>query len=146
MDFVLDENIVLFAAKFQDASGEEDHASLTALTTILSKCDIMHCSRELYRKYLDKLHNLGAMNQSGSFVEKLLIHMKKLGKLRLYDYEIPPKLPEERGIPEDDIFIIRLTVWTKSILVTSDCRLKEHLANHGLIQKYNLVIRKPWEL
>lgn len=146
MDYVLDENVIMFAAKLQNADGEEDHTSFVVLANILAKCDLMHCSRELYRKYLQKLRTLGQVNQSAKFVERLLIHMKKLGKLRLYDYEIPPKLPEEEGIPKDDVFIIRLTAWTKSVLVTSDCRLRDRLVEAHLIQKYNLQLKKPWEV
>jgi hypothetical protein len=66
------------------------------------------------------------------------------GKLKIYN-EIPPALKNEKGIPEDDLFLIRLAVWKPSILITGDCRLKVKLDGANLTNKYNLNIKKPPE-
>lgn len=144
VDYVLDENIIVFAAKLVDKTDKFDDTCLWILTEISHRRDVVHCSKDLYQKYLSKISSLGKINQSAFLVQKLLENMKAAGRLKIYN-EYPPGLPVEKGIPEDDVFIIRLVVWKRGVLLTADCRLRDRLNEGHLLKKYNLIIKKPHE-
>jgi hypothetical protein len=57
-NFVLDENIILLAAKSEDLNGNRNYTCLQVIFDILRKCDIINCSQHLIEKYQKKLNNL----------------------------------------------------------------------------------------
>jgi ribosomal protein L14E/L6E/L27E len=125
-NFVLDENIILLAAKSEDVNGNRDYTCLWVINDITHrKCDIINCSHELIKKYQKKLNNLERIDKSAKFLTTLMDHIQHSKKIKM-KYCLP-KLSDEEDIHSDDIFIVRLAVATKSTLITTDCRLREKL-------------------
>jgi hypothetical protein len=59
-----------------------------------------------------------------------------------------PDFPEQHAIPpgsQDDLFLIKLVVETKAILVTTDRALRQDLTTCGIQTRYDLCIVSPQE-
>jgi hypothetical protein len=142
--FVLDENIILNAANLKDVNGKNDYTCLLILTHIANKCDVIYCSKELLKKYQNKLNDLEKIRPYVHYLRMVLEQLKLQKKIKEWSYL--PALDGDNIIPKNDIFIIRLTVMTNSTLVTTDSRLRSSLESKNFLRKYNIQIRHPDEL
>lgn len=134
---MLDENIIILAAKMENEKGEPDLTCLQLLLDIIKKCHTMICSDNLLKRYLRILSNLQGKHQSS--VPKLLHMAMGKGKIQLINYL--PELSNENRIPPDDVEIVRLANHAKAILVTTDSRLKEAVER----LPYNIDVLTPHE-
>lgn len=141
--YILDENIIELAAKGENDEGNSDFTCLTLILDILKKCDILYCSTkllEIYRKKLKKMES--NMIRSASTTAKLIKHMITQGKIKVTDDS--PKINNEEDLPSDDVYLVRLAVHTKSILVSTDSPLKEK--SRDILMSYNIKIVHPSEM
>ena len=145
MKLVLDENIIEFSAKVQNAAGKMDATCAIFLTKVLERCETIYCSKKLYDQYERKLYRLITNYPSADYIVRILLLLRSKGAVK-FDYSPSTLGGDEKHIPPDDIYLIRLMVHTNSILVTNDDRLKERLNQSGLISKYCLTIKKPEEV
>ena len=99
---------------------------------------------KLSKKYLDKLNNLGKTRPYIHWIRMLLGELLIKKKMRLVDYL--PTLEGENIVPKNDLFIVRLTVKTRSHLVTTDSRLKSALESEKFLYKDNISTSHPDEL
>lgn len=147
MDIILDENILVFAAKMEDENGVKNRKHARLLFDILDRCDILLCSKELHQKYLSKLDLLTKAGYDNAYsVIRTIVHVRQLGKLRVQDD--PPSMDnlDEQKVPRKDLFIIRLAAKTKALVITSDGKLRDKLVAEGLDAKYQFRIMKPEEV
>lgn len=119
---MLDENIIILAAKMENEKGEPDVTCLRLLLDIIQKCHTMVCSGNLLERYLRVISNLAGKHQSS--VPKLL-QMAIIIKAKVQLINYLPKLSNENQIPPDDVEIVRLANHANATLVTIDSRLKE---------------------
>jgi hypothetical protein len=144
-EYVLDENIIKFAAKVMNAEGNLDISCLALMTDIVRRCDFIHCSKPLLEKYWKKLKELENTTHSAAAVAKMVEIMLTKGAIKFKDYTPRLKdIADEKEIPPDDLFLIRLVVHTGATLITADCRLKARLDEKNLTTKYRISIQKPW--
>lgn len=141
---VLDENIIILAAKVKDDQDNEDPTCSILLGDIYKKKDILKCSDELYLNYLEILKDLERTIPSSVYTRKMLMNLMFANKIEFESYI--PILSEENQLPPDDIYIVRLVVRTKSNLVSTDNRLKLSMENANVISKYNVRFMKPNEV
>ena len=147
--FILDENIVIFAQKRENAESESDSTCLDLLTQIITICHAIVVDFNLWDKYQ---HQLGVRSrtgaQAGSLVLALLdIARHTAGKIDFTHNAAP--FPEEGDIPQgsqDDVPIVRLAVETGATLVTADRDLGPDLNSCGVQEKYNLRVLSPEEV
>jgi rRNA-processing protein FCF1 len=141
-NIVLDENIILLAAKAKDTDGNPDYTCFSILLQILQECDYaLYCSTELMKKYQTKLNDLEKINKSATFTSDLVKHLQRNRKIKLQTYL--PNLPCEEEVPRKDIFLIRLAAINQSTVITTDCRLKDKLITKDLISKFGIFIKHP---
>jgi hypothetical protein len=134
-NLVLDENIILLAAKAEDISGNRDYTCFSVLYQVLQECDyVLYCSTELIRKYEHKLDDLEKIDKSAKFTSTIIKHLQRNKKIRIRTYL--PDLVQEEDIPKNDKFLIRLAAITESVVITTDSRLRDKLILKGLTQKY----------
>ena len=138
---VLDENIIVLAAKVQDDKGNLDPTCALLIGEISKKGDIIKCNDELYQKYCKKLKKLLPRFPSSAYTTKLLIYLHSAGKIQFHNHL--PKLRGEGSIPHDDVYIIRLVVYTKSTLVSTDRRLEKKLIESKIMSKHGIRFQQP---
>ncbi|GEM_PF-4723065 len=128
----------------EDAQGNIDLTCGTLIHELIKNCqNRMHCSPELFEKYFEKLKSL--RNQSSAaYMQKMLIHLKNKQKIQFHNSPPTISQADKEKIPSDDVYLILLTIFTKSTLITTDCRLKDRLDETKLSSKYSLTIVKPW--
>jgi hypothetical protein len=95
-------------------------------------------------KYQNKLNNLGKTRPSIDFIRMLLTQF--VLKKKIIRWDNLPELKGENLIPKNDIFIVRLTVMTRSNLVTTDSKLKSSLESKNFLYRDNISISHPDEL
>ena len=141
---MLDENIILLAAKGEDVDQKRDYTCSFILQQIVQNCEyVVYCSTELVQRYQKKLNDLEKINRSAKFTATLIEHMQRSKKMEFKYYLA--ELPYEENVPRKDLFIIRLAALTNSTLITTDCRLKKQLLSKGLLEKYGIQIKHPKE-
>jgi len=144
--YILDENIIEFSAKVTNDKNQPDVTCLSLMANILRRCDRLICTVELLHKYNQHLKSLEqARVNSASSTAKILTHMINQGKIDVRDDE-PPHLPDEEGVPEDDLFLVRLAAQTNCILVSTDTRLRDSLVRTGIIDRHRINFQHPSEL
>jgi hypothetical protein len=138
--FVVDENVLIFALKVENAQGEVDLTALTALSDILTNCHSIAVDDELFNKYMQKCKALSKGNC------KIVPNLISLLNIALWNqsksiwFSNPPIVQSENDIHQDDPFIVRLAVATAAILVTDDNRLRESIERCGISARYNLKV------
>jgi hypothetical protein len=140
--FLLDENIIEFAQKGQDAYGNEDYACATLIHIIAQNCHkvvIDSYLKECYRKKLKNSRQPGGM---------MIIKLINFFIANSDKHAIPSviiDLPYEDQIPTDDVPIVKRAVSMGAILVTSDVRLQEKIKKAKKPRNHNLKVLNPKE-
>jgi hypothetical protein len=141
---VLDENIIMLAAKVKDDSDNDDPTCSILLGDIYKKKDILKCSDELYNNYLRILKELERTIPSSVYTRKMLMNLIASDQIEFEPYI--PVLSEENQLPPDDIYIVRLVVRTRSNLVSTDNGLRNSMESANIMSKYDVSFMKPHEV
>jgi hypothetical protein len=141
MNLILDENIIELGARVRDRTGADCG---TLMGIVLSRCETLHCNSKLLNSYLHRLKLLKDRSPSADYIAKMLNFIRTKGSIRICEFA--PTLSREELIPEDDIFLIRLAVHTRSTLISTDLRLKKALVENGLLSMYGIEFKTPIEL
>ena len=148
LSFILDENVIILAAKRENDRGEYDLTCFQLLVRILDICYPLVMDDGLRGKWLRQLSNLldAQPGLSPVVIDMLKQAMRRLDKVPLYP-DSPP-FHEETHIPQgsrDDVPIARLAVATSAVLVTTDAPLISDLAVAGVVDRYRLRVVTPEE-
>ncbi len=146
--FILDENVVIFAEKGEDDSGDRDLTCLELITRIIRICHTLVLDSRLWGKYQSQLSDLTSSDAQVSVrVLPMLVNaFRRVGKIDLKPNA--PPFPEEESIPagsQDDVEIVRLAVETGATLVTTDRPLKNDLNSCGVMETHGLRLLSPNE-
>lgn len=145
--FILDENIIILAHRGENDNGAKDTTCLELFTGIIRICHTLVADDQLFSKYMIQLHRHRAKEpQPVPGVVTLLVQLRtREDKLDIRTRNAPP-FSEEEAIPagsRKDIYIVRLAVATRAILVTRDEKLILHLGRSGITEKYELRLLSP---
>lgn len=140
--FLLDENIIEFAQKGQDESGNEDFACATLMYIIAQNCHRVVIDSYLEERYRKKLKN---SRQPGGVMIIKLINSFRANSNKHAIPDVIIDLPYENQIPPDDVPIVKRAVSMGAILVTSDGRLQEKIEKANKPKRYNLKVLNPKE-
>lgn len=147
--FILDENIVILAQKFENERGEIDPTSRQLIDNIIRICHTIVYDPLLWEKHFEQLKALPSDQPFGprSLLRQLIAAQQTDGKIEILSTNAAEFL-EERDIPQgsqDDVPMVRLAVETGVTLITTDTPLREDLSSSGVQEKYNLRVLSPVE-
>ncbi len=144
--YILDENIIELSARMTNDTNEMDVTCLSLITEMYRRCEHIICTIELLEKYRHHLRILEqGMIRSAEATVKILKLMTSHGKIEVI-VEEPPALPNEQGLPSDDIFLVRLAAQRNCILVSTDTRLKQRLEETGIMARHRIIFQHPSEV
>lgn len=147
--YVIDECCIYHAANLVDKHDNEDYSSLIMLAGIIDHCDAILINDELlgnYRRIISVLEKNG--DRSHYFLVKILNNiLPNQNKLVNWKSELY-RLPFEEDLPPDDIYLVRLSKISNSILVTSDEKLVSKVEPNsvGFSEKYQIKIYTPLQV
>ena len=144
--FILDENVIILAAKQENDSGESDLTCYHLLTRILTICHPMVIDDNLRRKYFRQLSILLDTHPQISPDVIVLLRNATARPDKIPPNPNSPTFPEETNIPQgsqDDVEHVRLAVATGAILVTTDSLLISDLETAGISEQYQLQVVTP---
>ena len=147
--FILDENILIFAQTGTNDQGEQDETCSNLVNSIIRICHTVVIDVALYGKYLRQLNQQRHQpTVFGSRMLPVLVSATRIsGKYDEFDRANAPPFEGEETIPQgsqDDVPVsVRLAVETGATLVTTDGPLREHLATSGIQARYGLKVLSP---
>ena len=147
--FILDENVLIFAQTGTNDRGEPDETCSNLVSSIIRICHTIVIDVALYGKYLRQLNQYRHQPTGlGTPILPLLSGATRVtGKYDRFDRDSAPPFEGEEAIPQgsqDDVPVsVRLAVETGATLVTTDGPLREHLESSGIQTRYNLEIVSP---
>jgi hypothetical protein len=132
--FLLDENVFHFAIKGVDAHGNPDLTCTQLLLLVSRNCHRIIISTFLLKRYIGHLESLkhappGVLQPA--FVLTQLIHNS--AKI-VPQYDNPPHLPANHGIPTEDVEVVRAALISRPKFVTADEELREAINHCGALQ------------
>ena len=145
--FVIDLNVMRFAATLKNEKGDQDNSSKQLLVSIIKLCNplFIPCGYEsVYILLLSELRTRNEFVDSGIFSLWRLLWTTE-GKLN-YPKEQPSSLEEEEGeFDADDTDFVRLLAKIDSgiVFATTDDRLRRKLNELGMIRKYGFNVLRP---
>ncbi len=147
--FILDENVVIFAQLECDETGSPNSTCVDLFQQIVEICHTIVVDDTLWDKYVEQLNRPANFDADrGPWLMRAFYNLFRIdGKLEGIDHNAPG-FAEESSIPQgsqDDVFIVRLAVETRAILVTADRPLREDLASSGVASRYSLRVVSPQE-
>lgn len=122
--FLLDENLFHFAIEGVDKYGNPDLTCTHLLLFISSNCHRIVVNtflRKRYSVHLESLKKKPAAVLQPTFVLTQLIHNSVKFVLQ---YEKPPQLPAQHGIPAEDVDVVRAALVSHPNFVTGDEKLR----------------------
>ena len=145
--FILDENIVILAQRGQDEHGNTNPECADLVQQIIKICHTIVVDDVLWKKYVAQLNRRSHYHSEvGPFLMQLLGNALKIpGKFCGFGYTAS-SFDDEALIPhgsQDDVYLVRLAVETRAILVTTDGPLRDDLASCGIQSKYGLTVVSP---
>jgi len=143
--FILDENIIVLAAKVEDVNGNTDNTCTGLLSDILKKNDAIRVSIELFEKYFQKLKALENLVHSTDYTVKLLNLLRTSGLIDFWNSDATP-IERENEIDPDDVYIIRLAANSSTDLVSADLRLRNQLEITEILQRGGFRFLEPNEV
>lgn len=147
--FILDENVVILAQKGEDDHGNKDINCLDLVTSIIEICHTITVDDVLWEKYDEQLNRASnQIPQVGAYLMSLLWNALMMPNKIEGTGHIAPAFNEELLIPPGstkDTYIVRLTVETGAILVTTDGPLRQGLESSGIQSTYGLTVVSPEE-
>lgn len=134
--FLLDENIIVLAAKREDDHGRPDATCAELVLLIARNCHRIITNVELQQRYWRKINVLSQSREPviSTFVPTLAQLITNYEKTVLEPADLP-ELPEGAGIPPDDKLIVRSALRSQAPIVTTDTKLR------NLINQQNLGTR-----
>ena len=150
-EFILDENVLIFAQTGLNDQGKPDPSCSDLVNSIIGICHTIVIDLALYGRYQHQLNQpRHRPTVRGSAVLPILLKAARIiGKYDRFDRASAPPFEGEETIPpgsQDDVPVsVRLAVETGATLVTTDGPLREHLATSGIQDRYNLHVLSPQE-
>ncbi|MEM2126745.1 MAG: hypothetical protein QXH67_00790 [Candidatus Bathyarchaeia archaeon] len=141
-EFILDENIIVFATKMCNAEGEEDYTSTYLILNIAENCHRIIYNNELYMRYTNKVDEIPQGSMSFKAI-RVISHMLK-DQRKSRDVKYVPEL-DLKELSIDDRSLVKMAVHTNAILISSDRKLRDKIVNLGLNRLYNLRVVDPRE-
>ena len=148
--YILDENVVIYAQQGLDEYGYPN-LDCTDLVNGIIDHDLrtLVVDDVLWDKYDDQLNNpLHHDAELGPFLMIRLWGLLQVPGKVIGLGHTAPDFPEQHAIPpgsQDDLFLIKLVVETKAILVTTDRPLRQELMTSSIQSRYDLRIVSPQE-
>lgn len=144
--FVIDLNVMRFAATLKNEKGDQDNSSKQLLVSIIKLCNplFIPCGYEsVYIQLLSELRTRNEFVDSGIFSLWRLLWTTE-GKLN-YPKEQPSSLEEEGEFDADDTDFVRLLAKIDSgiVFATTDDRLRCRLNELGMTHKYGFNVLRP---
>lgn len=144
--FVIDLNVMRFAATLKNEKGDQDNSSKQLLVSIIKLCNplfIPHGYESKYIKMLSKAKTRGEFVDSNIFSLWRLLWTTQ-GKLNSLT-EQPPSLEEEGEFDPDDTDFVQLVAKIDNgvVFATTDDRLRRKLNELGMTDKYGFSILRP---
>ena len=149
--FILDENVLIFAQTGVNEHGEPDATCSSLVNDIIRICHTIVIDLALYGKYQHQLNQARHRPATrGSAMLPILLDATRIsGKYDRFDRASAPPFDGEDTIPQgsqDDVPVsVRLAVHTRATLVTTDRPLREHLATSNLEVLRGLHVVTPQE-
>lgn len=145
-EFILDENVFIFAQLGTNAFGDNDVSCTFLIENIIDICHSIILDSELYGRIFRQLNR--PHNQRYGFgAEILMVLANAIQRPGKIDFrQTAPPFPEETDIPQgsqDDKFIVRLAVASGATLVTADAALRADLAACSIQSRYGLNVLSP---
>ena len=144
--FVIDLNVIHFAATLKNEKGNQDTSSKQLLVSIIKLCNPLFVPQGYESVYIKMLSKLKTRNE---FVDSEIFSLWRLfwtteSKLN-YLEEQPPSLEEEGKFDADDTDFVRLVAKVDSgiVFATTDDRLRRRLNELGMMQKYGFNVLRP---
>ena len=149
--FILYENVLIFAQTGTNDQGEPDETCSNLVNSIIRICHTIVIDVALYGKYLHQLNQQRHQPTAfGSRMLPVLVSATRIGgKYDGFDRVSALPFEGEETIPQgsqDDVPVsVRLAVQTGATLATTDGPLREHLQSSGIQTRYNLEVVSPQE-
>lgn len=144
--FVIDLNVMRFAATLKNERGDQDNSSKQLLVSIIKLCNPLFIPRGYESVYIKLLSKLKTRNE---FIDSEIFSLWRLlwtteGKLN-YPKERPSSLEEEGKFDADDKDFVRLAAKVDNgiVFATTDDRLRRKLNKLGMTQKYGFNVLRP---
>lgn len=146
--FVLDENVLILAAKQEDEHGKTNDTCLRLFHRIVEICHSLVLDAAIWNKYCHQLSHLSGVEYQ---TPHLLHELRELSANpeKLVFETNPAELPEEASLSSkamDNVEFIRRAIASSAILVTTDTPLRDELREKGVIARYGLEVLLPGEL
>ena len=122
-----------------DQHNEEDFSSALFLLNLYERCHKIAVNNELIKKYDTHLKRLYVDKSPGAqFFLNVFKKLYALKTIKVNDYNY--HLDNEEKIPKDDIYLIKIALGSKGILVTNDEKLikKLELNNENMSNLFNI--------
>ncbi|MBI2917930.1 MAG: hypothetical protein HYY01_08020 [Chloroflexi bacterium] len=142
--FVFDENVMIFAQKREDASGDPDDTCFQVVTQAIGNCHCLAISSKVWKLYYAQLNALGRDSLLEPRVLALLAHAA-VNPQKVQPVNDVPDLEGEEVLSirdENDLHFVRLAVAARAILVTNDSGLID-LDTCGKMGEYGSRIVRP---
>ena len=144
--FILDENVMILAARGRTAQGESNKDCLKLFTDIITICHSLVIDYALWAKYQRQLSSTSFQgNREGSqMLAVLASSIRRTGKLLIGPDA--KSFPEEDTVPQgsqDDVPLVRLAIESGATLVTTDEALIQDLSTCGVDTMYGLSLVSP---
>ena len=139
--FILDENVMILAARGENPQGESNTDCLKLFADIITICHSLVIDYSLWAKYQRQL--------SSSFHGSRILAVLDSVKTRAGKLIIVPNaqmFPEEDTVPQgsqDDVPLVRLAIESGATLVTTDEALIHDLSTCGVDAAYRLSLMFP---
>lgn len=144
--FVIDLNVMRFAATLKNEKGNQDTSSKQLLVSIIKLCNPLFLPRGYETIYISLLSELKDRNE---FMDSEIFGLWQLlwtteNKLNCLEEE-PSSLDEEGQFDDDDVDFVRLAAKVDNgiVFATTDNRLRRKLNKLGMIQKYGFNVLRP---
>ena len=145
--FILDENVVILAQRGLDENDEPNSVCSDLVQRIIDICHTVVVDDVLWDKFVDQLNRTGYYHpQLGPHLIRTLWNALTIpGKIDGLGHTAP-SFDDEGDIPPgsaDDMYIVRLAVESRAILVTTDGKLRDHLMESGIQSSHSLTVVSP---
>ena len=141
--FTLDENVFIFAHSLKNERGHDDLSSSELVKAIAANCHSFALSLEVFRRYSRRADALRDQGIAASGIPVMPLLMQAAVAKKLEYVHDPPPLTREAELHNDDIPLVRLAGATRSILATTDDRLRKRLNQTGIARESGFEALRP---
>ena len=145
--FILDENVVILAQRGLDQNDQPNSVCSDLVQQIIEICHTIVVDDVLWDKFDDQLNRPGYYHpQLGPHLIRTLWNALTIPDKVNGLGHTSPSFDDEGDIPPgsvDDMDIVRLAVESRAVLVTTDEKLREHLAESGIQSTHGLMVVSP---